>query len=271
MMPAMVIEPTIPFADIPVLLAAGGHDPCGGAGIQADIETAAAFGVHAVTAITCLTVQDTVDVRDIEPVAPDLLRRQIETLFADIPIGSAKIGLIGSAVTARLLAELLGKPGRPPLVLDPVLAAGGGTDLSGEGLIETLRSHLIPRCRLLTPNLPEARRLTGRSAAADCAAELTGLGCGQVLITGGHDAGDAVINRLFDAHGQIGEWAWPRLPHGYHGSGCTLASAIAALLAKGIDLSLAVEQAQHFTWHALADAVQIGCGQLVPHRRSPNP
>ncbi|MBU0501340.1 MAG: hydroxymethylpyrimidine/phosphomethylpyrimidine kinase [Gammaproteobacteria bacterium] len=254
------------FADTPVLLAVGGHDPCGGAGIQADIETAAALGVHAVTAITCLTIQDTGNVHGMEPTPPRLLRRQIEALRADIPIDCCKIGLIGSIEVAWVLAELLGAPDSPPLVLDPVLAAGGGANLSGQGLIETIRRVLIPLCQLLTPNLPEARTLSGRSAPGDCAAELTRLGCAHVLVTGGHEETDRVVNRLYDANGLLNEWEWPRLPHGYHGSGCTLASAVAALLGKGIDLANAVEQAQQFTWRTLADAMQLGRGQLIPKR-----
>lgn len=254
------------FSNNPVMLAAGGHDPCGGAGIQADIEAAAAMGVHAVTALTCLTIQDTGNVCGMEPTDPGLLRRQIETLFADIPIHCCKIGLIGSDGAARVLAELLGAPDAPPLVLDPVLAAGGGANLSGERLIESIRAELIPKCSLLTPNLPEAQRLSGRSTPGDCAAELTRLGCAHVLVTGGHEETDRVINRLYDANGLVNEWEWPRLPHGYHGSGCTLAGAAAALLAKGIDLANAVEQAQRFTWRTLADAMQLGRAQLIPRR-----
>ena len=255
-----------PLADIPVMLSIAGHDPCGGAGIQADIESAAAFGVHTATVITCLTVQDSVNVHALEPVSTELLKQQIETLLADIPINSCKIGLIGSAETAELLASLLKEPGFPPVVFDPVLAAGGGTDLSGERLLDTIRRRLIPSTTILTPNLPEAQRLTNRETHGDCAAELIQGGCANVFITGGHDDADTVINRLYNQQGLMEEWEWPRLPNSYHGSGCTLAAAIAALLAKGVSLRIAVEQAQHFSLRALTSAVTIGRGQLIPKR-----
>lgn len=254
--------------DIPLMLSIAGHDPCGGAGIQADAESAASLGVHAATIITCLTIQDTANVYAIEQISPEILRRQFETLAADLRIESCKIGLIGFAETAELLAELLDGSAFP-LVLDPVLAAGGGADLASAQLEKTIRHRLIPMTTLITPNLPEARRLTGQLSSDDCAAELIQNGCANVLITGGHDHDDTVINQLYDHHGLVGKWEWPRLPGDYHGTGCTLSSAIAALLAKGVELYAAVEQAQRFTQQTLLSAVTMGHGQRIPKRISP--
>ena len=248
------------------MLSIAGHDPGGGAGIQADIETASALGVHAATIISCLTVQDTINVYSLESVSVDLIRQQFETLTNDLAFDSCKIGLIGTAVTAELLVELLADK-EPLLILDPILAAGGGKELAAEQLQITIKEKLLPITTLVTPNLPEAQRLTGQSTPEECAATLIHLGCDNALITGGHEEGNEVINRLYNRDGLAGEWNWPRLPGDYHGTGCTLSSAIAALLAKGVKLYPAVEQAQRFTQNTLLSASTIGQGQLIPNRR----
>ncbi|MEJ2321085.1 MAG: hydroxymethylpyrimidine/phosphomethylpyrimidine kinase [Gammaproteobacteria bacterium] len=247
------------------ILAIGGHDPSGGAGIQADIETIAANGGHAVTAVTALTVQDTVDVARLEPVHVDLFRQVLERLEADISLDAIKIGLIGNASIAVAIAAFLARHPGIPVVLDPVLVAGGGKELSSGEIRDIMLERILPHVALVTPNLPEAQRLTGEIDAAACAAQLIGRGAGNVLVTGGHDGGDSVVNRWFDAGGEQ-QFEWERLDGAFHGSGCTLASAIAVFLARGMPLKLALRLAQAFTHDALARADQVGRGQKIPHR-----
>lgn len=252
-----------------IVLCLGGHDPVGGAGIQADIETVAALGGQAATAITCLTVQDSRDVRRLQPVAPDLLREQAEAVLGDLPVAAVKIGLIGDAALVPVLADLLRRHPDLPVVLDPVLAAGGGSNLAGSTLQQALVSELLPLADLLTPNLAEAQRLTGQADADGCAAALLTAGGGAVLLTGADSAGTAteVINRLYRPGQRAEYWHWPRLPHSYHGSGCTLAAACACLLAQGRDLADAVAAAQRFTATALQAGWRPGHGQYLPWRR----
>ena len=147
------------------ILAIGGHDPCGGAGIQADIESIAANGGHAVTAITALTVQDTVNVSRIEPVPVDLFRQVLASLDDDLSFDAIKIGLIGDAGIAEAIADFLESHTGIPVVLDPVLAAGGGREMSSQAIREQMLEKILPHVSLVTPNLPEARRLTGKDDA----------------------------------------------------------------------------------------------------------
>jgi hydroxymethylpyrimidine/phosphomethylpyrimidine kinase len=247
------------------ILAIGGHDPCGGAGIQADIESIAANGGHAVTAITALTVQDTINVSRIEPVPVDLFRQVLATLDDDLSFDAIKIGLIGDAGIAEAIADFLESHTGIPVVLDPVLAAGGGREMSSQAIREQMLEKILPHVSLVTPNLPEARRLTGKDDAASCASLLLDKGAEAVLITGGHDEGDSIINRWYDASGEQ-RFEWERLKGGFHGSGCTLASAVAVFLARGMPMKLALRLAQAFTHDALAKAGQVGRGQKIPRR-----
>lgn len=247
------------------ILAIGGHDPCGGAGIQADIESIAANGGHAVTAITALTVQDTVNVSRIEPVPVDLFRQVLATLDDDLSFDAIKIGLIGDAGIAEAIADFLESHTGIPVVLDPVLAAGGGREMSSQAIREQMLEKILPHVSLVTPNLPEARRLTGKDDAASCASLLLDKGAEAVLITGGHDEGDSIINRWYDASGEQ-RFEWERLEGEFHGSGCTLASAVAVFLAREMPMKLALRLAQAFTHDALAKAGQVGRGQKIPRR-----
>jgi hydroxymethylpyrimidine/phosphomethylpyrimidine kinase len=250
----------------PVVLCFSGHDPSGGAGIQADIETLHRLGCHACTVITALTVQDSTNVRAVLPQSAQRLVEQAEAVMADMPIAAVKIGLLGSAELAAAVAGLVRRLGPVPLVLDPVLAAGGGTELAGEELIHRIRSDLLPFTTVLTPNSPEARRLAGDTALDRCAAILLDAGCRHVLITGTHEDDDApVTNRLYGSGGTA-SWRWPRLPHSYHGSGCTLASALAGHLALGRSVQQAAFGAQAFTWNALVAGRALGRGQHLPAR-----
>ena len=258
----------------PVVLAIGGHDPSGGAGIQADIEAVAANGAHAVTLVTCLTLQDSCNVKALHPLQPELITGQAELLLADSQVTAVKIGLLGSSEMVAAVAGILRKLPTVPCVIDPVLAAGGGNELAGSKLVECIRTELLPLCTLLTPNTPEAIRLSGLATDAEpqaCAENLLSTGCKAVLTTGTHDptTADKVIHRLFRPAEPVFNSEWPRLPGEYHGSGCTLASAIAAGLAKGTPLRRAVELGLDYTWQSLNTAFRSGRCQATPERLYP--
>lgn len=249
----------------PVVLCISGHDPGGGAGIQADIEAVAAQGCHAVTLITCLTVQDSSNVLEVLPVQPDILLRQAELLSQDFQIAALKIGLIGSRGITQTIRQIRKMLPDIPMVLDTVLASGGG---QGVGAVDFLKP-LIPLSTLITPNRHEARKLSGEETPDACAAKLLQMGCTAVLITGADEAShDQVTNTLF-SNAETRHWQWPRLPHGYHGSGCTLAAGIAAQLAKGTPLFEAADIAQEYTWKALQQGFKPGTGQHFPDRIRP--
>jgi len=250
----------------PAVLVFGGHDPTGGAGIVADSEAVAAIGAHAATVITCLTVQDTKDVQQMIPLAPELVVRAARTVLADLPVQAVKIGLLGEAGLAKAIAALLAEYPKLPVVFDPVLAAGGGHDMADGALLDAIGEHLLPRVTLITPNGPEARRLTGLKRMEEAAAMLQRLGCKSVLVTGGHDGGGEVINRLYLEGGEMLASRWPRIEGEFHGTGCTLASGIAAGLALGLLPAAAVTRAEEMTWKAVGRARRIGRGQRVPLR-----
>lgn len=254
-------------SDLPVMLSIAGHDPTGGAGIQADLESANTLGVHGCSLISCLTVQDSHNVQSLLPIDSALLTQQLEVLLADIPVQSVKLGLLGTQATMEVIASHASQ--LPNLVLDPILAAGGGKSLANKDYATAMVSLLLPLSLLITPNLPEAQALSGQKSPADCAAWLCDQGATWVLISGGHspDSGDGLCNQLFNVQGLQQCWHWPRLPGSYHGSGCTLAASIAALLAKGLGLEIALAQAQTFVWHSLSQARVIGSGQLFPNRQ----
>lgn len=256
-----------PQAAKPVVVVFAGHDPTGGAGVQADIEAIVSFGAHAGTLITALTRQDTRDVAEFVPTPTALLVQQAELLLADMAPAAFKLGMVGSAENAVAIAGILRRHPGVPVVIDPVLAAGGGTALTDDSLLRALRESLFPLATLITPNGPEARRLAPEAdTLAACAQELLTTGAAYVLVTGGHEPGPAVASRLHAMHRQIAEHDWPRLPGDFHGSGCTLASAIAALLAQGADVPSAVDEALAYTWHALGNARRPGRGQAIPDR-----
>ncbi len=249
----------------PVVLCLSGHDPTGGAGIQADIETVSRLGCHPSSVITALTVQDTLNVREVLPQHAEAFLEQALTVLRDMPPAAIKIGLLGSVEIAHAVHELLESAVGLPVVLDPILAAGGGANLANEMLIEALRRKLIPRATVLTPNSPEARKLAGMEDLDDCGRALLAFGCPNVLLTGAHENDGDVVNHLYRASG-VKTYRWPRLPGSYHGSGCTLASAVAALLAGGRDIERAVSEAQDFTWQALNNGFRLGGGQRLPNR-----
>jgi len=261
----------VPEAARPCVLVFAGLDPSGGAGIGADIEAIAAQGAHPLAIVTALTVQDNNRVHEVAPVAADLLERQAALLAAGMPIRAVKIGIPGNRANAEAIARIVvalrtRRPGLP-VVLDPVLASGHG-DALARGDAPASLAPLLALASVITPNLPEAaalgllaadatdRPLAGTAALADWQ---------HLLVTGGHGDGDEVVNRWLGG-GSVREWRWPRLPGAFHGSGCTLASSLAARLALGEAMAQALENAQRYCNQTLADSYAIAPGQRIPRR-----
>ena len=249
----------------PNILVIAGHDPSGGAGIHADIEAIQSTGGFASTLITALTVQNSRKVSSFQLTPLELLEQQADALLADYEFQAVKIGMTGSVATVEWIARLLARLPGVPVVLDPVLAAESGGSLAQGDLNEALMDRVAPQATVLTPNLPEAGKLNGETGVAEAGAALTRR-CGRaVLVTGTHDDTDQVANHLFQGEHHR-QWEWPRLPEVYHGSGCSLASAIASLLARGLPLEDAVGDAQAWLHRTLQHAWQPGGGQFVPDR-----
>ena len=250
----------------PIVLSFSGHDPCGGAGIQADIETLVSHQCHAVSVITALTEQDSCNVKRLIPQTSENIISQAQTLLDDMEVNAFKIGLIGQHETALAIYAILKQYPHIPVVLDPVLAAGGGTDLTNERLLATVVDLLLPCTTVLTPNSEEARRLANLDDLEECGLSLLEAGSDYVLITGTHEATPSVQNKLFHDGLCWETYTWERLPESYHGSGCTLATSIAALMAHGLAPVQAVMEAQEYTWNSLNTAYRTGKGQLNPNR-----
>lgn len=251
----------------PVVLCFSGLDSTGGAGIQADIETLFSIGCHCAPVVTALTVQNTQNVISSSPCDPALLIQQSRAVLEDMPVAAFKIGLLGSIEAIEVVHTLLKDYASIPVILDPVLSAGGGFDFSDQDYVEALRNLLLPLTTILTPNTVEARKLAANADNPDaCANELFDLGVDHVLVTGTHAQTEAVENRLFSPHQEITQFNWPRLEHSYHGSGCTLAAAIAGYTAHGLSVRDAIQQAQRFTWESLSHGQRAGFGQHLPDR-----
>lgn len=251
----------------PVVLCLSGHDPSGGAGLQADIEALIAQGCHAAPTVTALTVQDTVDVSDFRVLDREWVLAQANKVINDMPISAVKLGMLGSVEMVDTVLELMQRLPNAPLVCDPVLRAGGGGSLGKDDVGFAIRERLFPVAAIATPNLPEARILAELpdGSADECAAKLLPY-IQHLLITGGHGDEAEIHNRLYCADGSQHDFTCPRLPGSYHGSGCTLASTLAGRLALGEELVSAVRSSLDYTWRTLRDAEQPGHGQYVPRR-----
>jgi hydroxymethylpyrimidine/phosphomethylpyrimidine kinase len=259
----------------PIVLTFAASDPSGGAGVQADLLTLASMGCHPLSVITAITVQDTLGVEAVQAIDGEWVADQARRILEDMPVDAFKIGVLGSVENIAAIAEIVSDYPDVPLVLDPVLASGRGDELASGDMTRAMRELLLPQATIVTPNTVEARRLAGDEDAdgddderslADCAARLVAQGCEYVLVTGTHEATPKVINTLYGKHGVVRTDAWPRLPGSYHGSGCTLASAIAATLANGLEMPEAVREAQDYTWQTLRRAYRPGMGQWLPDR-----
>lgn len=261
---------------LPCVLVFAGHDPSGGAGIQADIEAIAAQGAHALPIITALTVQDNNQVYAVYPVAAEVIRAQTRALISCMPIRAVKIGIVGNRENAEVIAQLIDQiqetsvhvGGRLPVIVDPVLGSGRGNPLAVDDASIAI-APVLERASLITPNLPELVKLAPHGLTnAQKAISLLGGVVSDVLLKGGHADGELVINRWFSStQGQPEvQWTWPRLKEQFHGSGCTLAAAISAHLALGMTLQQSLLAAQEYTQAALSSAFRIADGQLIPQR-----
>jgi len=269
----------------PIVMVFAASDPSGGAGLQADIMTLSSMGCHPLSVVTAITVQDSAGVEDVLAIDADWVADQARALLEDMPVAAFKIGMLGSVENVAAIAEIVADYPDIPLVFDPVLASGRGDELASEDMIAAMRELLLPQTTVLTPNSLEARRLVledgndggneegneeGGEAddpdLAECARRLLAAGSEFVLITGTHENTAQVVNTLYGEDGSVRADAWERLPGSYHGSGCTLASAIAANLANGLDIPDAVRDAQDYTWQALAHGFRPGMGQYLPDR-----
>lgn len=255
-------------ANPPVVLILAGNDPSGGAGVGADIQAITALGAHPAPVITALTVQDTRDAHTVEPVATRLVIDQAEAVLADLPVAAIKLGLLGTADICRAVAALLARHPAIPTVIDPVLFAAGGAALAEAEVVGAYLESLLPRATVLTPNAEESRRLALGAATPEARGRaLLARGARWVLVKGGDEDTPAVHDLLLGADGSAWPHTWPRLTGQFHGSGCSLASAIAARLAHGDAMPEAVATAQGHVQRWLAASWQLGCGQRIPARR----
>ncbi len=255
----------------PAVLSFAASDPSGGAGIQADVLTLASMGCHPLSVITAITVQDTSGVEDILPIDADWVADQARSILEDVPVAAFKIGVLGSVENVSAIAEIVSDYPEIPLILDPVLASARGDEFANEDTLSAIRELLIPQCTVITPNTPELRRLAleddeDEGRIEKLAMRLIEMGAEFVLVTGTHESTPDVINALFCDKGLLRSDNWHRLPGSYHGSGCTLASAVAATIARGLDISEAVREAQDYTWQSLKFGFRPGMGQFVPDR-----
>lgn len=244
-----------------------GLDPSGGAGIQADIQAITSIGAHPLPVLACLTIQNTRNVYGAETVNPDLIRQQLEHLAQDTPIHAVKTGALGDAAVVEVLVDFLRGQPDIPLIVDPVIKAAGGGDLADEALVTAMKEKLFPIAEMITPNGIELAQLGGSEDPTVAARTLLDTGCESVLATGGHGTGIHIINTLYNHAPTPMEWEVERVgSNEYHGTGCTLAAAIAAGRAMGLSPRAAISQAQNYVHRALLHALTVGKGQRVPDR-----
>ncbi len=250
-----------------------GSDSGGGAGIQADLKTFSALSVYGASVVTALTAQNTLGVTAIHEVPPDFVRAQIDSVFSDLSVNAVKIGMLANPAVIDAVAEGLKAWKQSQIVLDPVMVATSGDALLRDEAVATLRERLIPLALIITPNLPEASRLLGRDVAEGRASmtaageALLALGSRAVLLKGGHGKGPESADLLIDAKGPLWLTAPRHQTRNTHGTGCTLSSAIAAGLARGLDLADAVAEAKAYVTAAIvaADTLHVGRGHGPVH------
>ncbi|MEG3641134.1 bifunctional hydroxymethylpyrimidine kinase/phosphomethylpyrimidine kinase, partial [Magnetococcus sp. PR-3] len=253
---------------LPTVMTIAGSDPCAGAGLQADLKTIAALGGYGASVVTAITVQNSVQVSQVHPVSGALVAAQMQAVLSDMPIKAIKLGMLGNREVVEAVCHVLMDYPDIPVVADTVLRGSAGGALLADEDVAHFVENLLPRCQLITPNLDEAVRLSGNmpvSGVADLeplARHLMGLGCEGVVLTGGHLAGDQVVDTL--VYGStLKRWVNERIEdqQGFHGTGCTLASAVAVGVAKGLDKVMAVEAGIAYVRQAIHRRIKLGHGQ----------
>lgn len=251
----------------PAVLVFAGLDPTGGAGLQADIEAIGSLGGHALPVATAITAQDTRDVKSCTPIGALSIIEQARVVLEDIPVAAFKVGLLGSVEAIGAIHTILREYEGIPVVIDPVCASAAGTVLADDEQIDAMVSLLLPLATVVTPNVQEARLLTPEADSLNASGqELLSYGCRFVLITGTHEPSANVVHRLYADRRLIESFECERLPGDYHGSGCTLSAAIAALLGHGLEPPAAIGEALDYTLQTLKHGTAMGSGQLLPQR-----
>ena len=253
--------------DKPVVLCFSGHDPSGGAGITADIEAITSNGCYVASVITAMTVQDSQDVMSFSPMPADIIVEQARAVLEDMPVNAIKIGMVGSTEVAEAIHSVLRDYPSIQVIYDPVFSTEKDGALSTPDLVDTVRSMLLPMTRILTPNIFEVHQLApGSDTATAAAMGLLESGCEYILLTGTHGKTPDVQHALFSGHRELKRFHYDRLPHKYHGSGCTLAASLAAFLALECEPVSACHRALEYTQRALVNASRLGMGQHHPNR-----
>jgi hydroxymethylpyrimidine/phosphomethylpyrimidine kinase len=263
----------------PTVMTFAATDPSCGAGMQADVLALASIGCHPLSVITGITVQDTVGVESVMALDSDWINEQARTILEDVQVSAFKLGLLGSIENVAVIAEIVADYPDVPLIIDPILTSGRGDELANDEMQAAMCELLFPQATLITPNSLEARRLAyyeegeevKHTSLEEAALRLMAMGSEYVLITGTHERSVDVVNSLYGMQlsnelGLIKDYHWERLAGSYHGSGCTLASAIAACLAHGLVMEEAIQEAQEYTWQTLKNAFRPGMGQFIPDR-----
>ncbi|MHA3787630.1 bifunctional hydroxymethylpyrimidine kinase/phosphomethylpyrimidine kinase [Flavobacterium hauense] len=251
----------------PVVLTIAGTDPTGGAGIQADLKTFAALGCYGMSVITALVAQNTCGVRSIHSVPSEFVKAQLEAVLEDIQPDAIKIGMVHSVELVNVIAEVLGNYPQIPVVFDPVMIATSGHRLIEEDTVAAIAEKLFPLAKVITPNMDEAALLAGIPVKTvedmyEAAARIMSLGCESLLLKGGHLQSQKLTSMLVNAADLVKEYYSDKIETiNMHGSGCTLSSAIAAYLARGLELKDAVTKAQEYVHDAIYHAADVICGK----------
>lgn len=253
--------------DKPIVLCFSGHDPSGGAGLSADIEAITSNGGYAATVITAMTVQDSQDVMSFSPLPADLVIEQARAVLEDMPVAAVKIGMVGSAEVAEAIHTVLRDYPDIKVIYDPVFSTEKDGALSTPDLIDAAHTMLLPQTTILTPNIFEVHELApGSDTSTAAAMGLLESGCEYILLTGTHGKTTDVQHALYSGHRELERYHYERLPHKYHGSGCTLAASLATFIAMGHDPVSACHQALDYTYKTLLHAERLGMGQHHPNR-----
>lgn len=258
----------------PTVLTFAATDPSSGAGLQADILTFTSIGCYPLSVVTAITVQDTLGVENVMVFDADWINDQARTILEDVQVSAFKLGMLGSVENIAVIAEIMADYPDVPLLIDPILSSGRGDELANDEMQSAMIDLLFPQATLITPNSLEARRYAfsddteevENTSLEESAQRLLAMGPEYVLITGTHERSPEVINTLYGEQGLVKAYNWERLPGSYHGSGCTLTSAIAACMAHGLTMEEAIQEGQEYTWQTLKGAFRPGMGQYVPDR-----